>query len=178
MDERTLLVYEMNGEPLPVKHGYPLRIYIPNHYGMKQPKWIKRMEAIDHHGPGYWVDRGWSETAIPQTTSVIDTVAVDDENPETGVIPVGGIAYSGARGISKVEVQVDEGPWQEVELRSPALSPLTWVQWRYLWKSQPGRHTFKVRAYDGTGQLQETQPSPPHPNGATGIDSKTENIRS
>lgn len=177
MDERTLLVYEMNGETLPVAHGFPLRIYIPNHYGMKQPKWITRMEAIDHQGAGYWVDRGWSKRAIPKTTSVIDTVAVDAEDTQTNTIPVGGIAWAGARGISKVEVQVDEGIWEEAELRDPPLSPLTWVQWRYFWKSEMGRHTFKVRAYDGNGALQEIQSASPHPNGATGIDSMVANIR-
>jgi DMSO/TMAO reductase YedYZ molybdopterin-dependent catalytic subunit len=171
MDDRTLLVYAMNGEPLPVEHGFPLRIYIPNHFGMKQPKWITRMEIIDNERPGYWVDRGWSESAIPPTTSVIDAVAVDDYDASTGVLPIGGIAYAGARGISKVEVQVDDGSWQEAELRSPPLSPLTWVQWRFNWKSVLGRHTFRVRAYDGTGALQETEPSPPHPDGATGIHS-------
>lgn len=178
MDDRTLLVYEMNGEPLPEEHGYPLRIFIPDHYGMKQPKWITRLEAIDHEGAGYWVDRGWSEEAIPKTTSVIDTVAVGEADPGTSLIPVGGIAYAGAGGISKVEIQVDDGPWQEAELRNPPLSPLTWVQWRYEWKPEIGRHTFRVRAYDGTGELQETDPSDPHPNGATGIHSVTENVRS
>jgi DMSO/TMAO reductase YedYZ molybdopterin-dependent catalytic subunit len=176
MDDRTLLVYEMNGEPLPVAHGFPLRIYIPGHYGMKQPKWLKHLQAIDHAGAGYWVERGWSATAVPKTTSVIDTVAVEAGDPDTGMIPVGGIAYAGARGISKVEVQVDDGPWKEAELRDPPLSQLTWVQWRFLWNAEMGRHTFRVRAYDGTGALQETQPSPPHPNGATGIDEVTQTI--
>ncbi len=177
MDERTLLVYEMNGEPLAVAHGFPLRIYIPNHYGMKQPKWITRIEAIDHQGAGYWVDRGWSKQAVPKTTSVIDAVAVDAKDPQTGIVPVGGIAWAGARGISKVEVQVDEGSWEEAELRDPPLSPLTWVQWRYSWQSDSGRHTFRVRAYDDSGALQETQKATPHPNGATGIHSVVANIR-
>jgi DMSO/TMAO reductase YedYZ molybdopterin-dependent catalytic subunit len=176
MDDRTLLVYEMNGEPLPVKHGFPLRVFIPNHYGMKQPKWLTRMEAIDHQGDGYWVDRGWSETAFVKTTSAIDAVAEDAETQD-GAIPVGGIAYAGARGISKVEVQVDGGPWEEAELRTPALSPLTWVQWRYEWQAEPGRHTFGVRATDGTGEVQVTEDSPPHPDGATGEDEETATVR-
>lgn len=171
MDERTLLVYAMNGEPLPVEHGYPLRIYIPNRFGMKQPKWITRIEVIDHAGLGYWVERGWSEEAIPPTTAVIDSVANEEYDDQTGIVPVGGIAYAGARGISKVEVQVDGDPWEEAELRTPALSPLTWVQWRYAWTAQLGQHTFRVRAYDGTGALQETETAPPHPDGATGIHS-------
>lgn len=177
MDPRTLLVYAMNGVPLPVEHGFPLRIYIPNRYGMKQPKWIIRMEAMSEERPGYWVDRGWDHDAIVKTTSVVDTIAVDhaikdSQDPQKAIIPVGGIAWAGDRGISKVEVQVDEGPWVPANIRQPSLSPLTWVQWRYDWVSQPGNHRFSVRAYDGTGALQETAPNPPEPGGATGISSK------
>lgn len=169
MDERTLLVYQMNGQPLPVEHGFPLRIYIPNHFGMKQPKWLTSLEAIDHQATGYWVERGWSNTANPPITSVIDIVEADAYNPQSGLVPVGGIAYAGARGISKVEVQVDNGPWTTAELRNPPLSPLTWVQWRYQWKAQIGQHTFRVRAYDGSGQIQSDVVAPPEPEGATGI---------
>jgi len=171
MDERVLMVHSMGGVPLPIEHGFPLRIYIPGHYGMKQPKWITHMEAVDNSGRGYWVERGWSQTAIPKTTSVIDTVAFDQPNPDTGKIPVGGIAWAGTRGISKVELSVDEGPWTEVQLRLPALSPLTWVQWRFDWDPSPGSHNFQVRAYDGNGDLQVTQTGEPYPDGATGTDS-------
>jgi hypothetical protein len=171
MDERTLLVYEMNGEPLPIAHGFPLRIYIANHYGMKQPKWIERMEVIGNEGNGYWVDRGWSKTAFVQTTSVIDNVSVEHTNGDA--IHMGGIAYSGDRGISKVEVQIDDSPWMEAELRIPPLSPLTWVQWRYDGPAQTGEHTARVRTYDGDGNEQILTPSDPHPNGATGVDSFT-----
>ncbi|HEX9680061.1 MAG TPA: hypothetical protein VGA32_01310, partial [Anaerolineales bacterium] len=117
-------------------------------------------------GPGYWVDRGWSVEARPQTVSAIDAVV---REPSGGVLPVGGIAYAGGRGISKVEVQVDDGPWAEAILRAPPLSPLTWVQWRYDWPHQAGRHTFRVRAYDGAGILQITDRQPPRPDGATGV---------
>lgn len=174
MDERTLLVYGMNGEALPVEHGYPLRIYIPNRYGMKQPKWIVRMEAIEAWRPGYWVDRGWSREARPKIISVVDTVAADAAEGET--IPVGGIAWAGDRGVQKVEVSVDNGPWVEAALRKPPLSNLTWVQWRYDWPSSPGRHTFTVRATDGTGTLQTAEESPPHPDGSTGYHSRTVSI--
>ncbi|RMF26806.1 MAG: molybdopterin-binding oxidoreductase, partial [Chloroflexi bacterium] len=174
MDPRTLLVYGMNGETLPVEHGYPLRIYIPNRYGMKQPKWITRIEAIDREGPGYWVDRGWSAEARPQIISVIDTVAVDQQ--VDGKVPIGGIAWAGDRGIQKVEVQVDGGPWVEAVLRTPPLSPLTWVQWRYNWPAVPGRHTFRVRATDGTGALQIEERRPTRPDGATGYHEVTVSI--
>jgi DMSO/TMAO reductase YedYZ molybdopterin-dependent catalytic subunit len=176
LDPRTLLVYEMNGEPLPAGHGYPLRICIPGHYGMKQPKWIVSMEAIDHKGRGFWVDRDWSATAFVRTTSVIDAVATRERGAAGGLVPVGGIAYSGDKGISRVEVQANDGPWDEAELRQPALSPLTWVQWRYLWKAAPGKHVLRVRAYDGAGAMQVAEEHPTVPDGATGIHEKPANI--
>ncbi len=168
-DPRTLLVYAMNREPLPDIHGFPLRIYIPNRHGMKQPKWITQLHVADRDGPGYWVDRGWSRTAIPHTTSVIDTVGTPLDRGSSRVVPVGGIAYAGARGISRVEVQVDDGPWQPASLVAPPLGPLCWVLWRYDWPYAPGSHTFRVRAFDGTGAPQDVRVAPPHPSGATGI---------
>jgi DMSO/TMAO reductase YedYZ molybdopterin-dependent catalytic subunit len=172
LDERTLLVYAMNGEPLPAAHGYPLRIYIPNHFGMKQPKWLQSMMVVAQPQRGYWVERGWSEQAIVKTTSVIDAVDTQDSR-QAQVVPVGGIAYAGARGISKLEVQVDDGDWQAAELRDPPLSPLTWVQWRFLWHTSPGRHILRVRAYDGSGKLQDATPMDTFPDGATGYDQKS-----
>ncbi len=166
MDPRTLLVYGMNETTLPVEHGFPLRIYIPNRYGMKQPKWIIKIEAMKQDGRGYWVDRGWSETAYPQIVSVIDSVAKD--KIENGKVPVGGIAWAGDRGIKKVEVKVDAGPWIEAVLRVPPLSPLTWVQWRYDWTVVTGTHHFTVRAFDGNGTQQLETVQDTYPDGATG----------
>jgi DMSO/TMAO reductase YedYZ molybdopterin-dependent catalytic subunit len=168
MDPRTLLVYGMNGETLPVEHGFPLRIYIPNRYGMKQPKWITEIEAIPEEGPGYWVERGWNEEARPHIISIIDNVAT--EQPTTaGAIPIGGIAWAGDRGIQRVELQIDEGEWHEAVLRTPPLSPLIWVQWRYDWPAATaGQHTFRVRAVDGTGTMQIGEESGVRPDGATG----------
>jgi len=174
MDERTLLVYGMNGETLPVEHGFPLRIYIPNRYGMKQPKWIVRMEAIEAWAPGYWVERGWSREARPHIVSVIDTVA--EEAAAGGTVPLGGIAWAGDRGIQKVEIQVDGGDWNEAQLRKPPLSTLTWVQWRYEWPATEGRHTFTVRATDGTGTLQIADETGVRPDGATGYHSLSASI--
>jgi len=174
-DPRIMLTYAWDGVPLAREHGFPLRIYIPDIHGMKQPKWIESIEAIDHWEPGYWVERGWNKVAQAHATSVIDTVAVDMTiigADHRKLVPIGGIAYSGARGISKVEVQVDGGPWGQAELRTP-LSPLTWVIWRYNWLYQPGRHTFTVRCDEGNGTPQVTTPMPPDPNGATGLDTKS-----
>jgi DMSO/TMAO reductase YedYZ molybdopterin-dependent catalytic subunit len=172
-DPRTLLVYAMNDQPLPVPHGFPLRIYIPDRYGMKQPKWITSIEAVAKRGNGYWVDRGWSLEARPQIVSVIDQVTV---KPENGRVPVGGIAWAGARGIRSVEVQVDGGPWNAAALITPPLGPLTWVQWRYDWPAVSGQHTFTVRATDGTGTLQVAEVQDVAPDGATGYDSTTVTI--
>ncbi len=174
-DERTLLFYEMNGEPLSAEHGFPLRIYIPNRFGMKQPKWIEHIALVDQERPGYWVERGWDNAAIPPTTSVIDPIdTASAKNSNT--LPIGGIAYAGARGISRVEVNVDGGAWTNAQLRTPPLSTLTWVQWRYDWPIQRGSHTFQVRAYDGTGLLQSATSADPFPSGATGIDTQTVQI--
>jgi DMSO/TMAO reductase YedYZ molybdopterin-dependent catalytic subunit len=175
MDPRTLLVYAMNGETLPQRHGFPLRIYIPNRYGMKQPKWITRIEAIEGEGPGYWVDRGWSEEARPHIISIIDNVAVN-QPLDDGRIPIGGIAWAGDRGIQQVDVQVDDGPWQAAQLRLPPLSTLTWVQWRFDWPAASGDHTFRVRATDGTGTLQIGEETDVRPDGATGYHTVTESI--
>jgi len=171
MDPRTLLVYGMNGEMLPEAHGFPLRVYIPDRYGMKQPKWIKQITAVGDAVMGYWVVRGWSQEARPQIVSVIDTIAADEPN-EDGQIPVGGIAWAGDRGIQKVELQIDDGAWQEVTLRTPPLSGLTWEQWRYDWSPLPGKHEFRVRAADGNGDLQIEEKSGVRPDGATGFHSE------
>ncbi len=177
-DKRVMLVYAWDGVPLPVGHGFPLRIYIPDVYGMKQPKWIDSIEATDRWEPGYWVVRGWDEIARMKATSVIDTVAVNmtiiDASREV-LVPIGGIAHAGARGISKVELQVNDGPWQEAALRTP-LSGLTWIIWRYDWPFQSGDHTFTVRCYDGADAPQIVAPSPPEPHGATGLHSKRQRL--
>ncbi|MDP2660293.1 MAG: molybdopterin-dependent oxidoreductase, partial [Dehalococcoidia bacterium] len=174
LDQRTLLVYGMNGKTLPMQHGFPLRIVIPNHYGMKQPKWMTSIEATEGSGRGYWVERGWSQEARPQVLSIIDTIAKD--RVAGGRIPIGGIAWAGDRGIEIVEVQVDNGPWEPAELRAPPLGLLTWVQWRYDWPRVAGRHTFRARATDGKGRPQSRQPTDPYPNGATGYHSITVTI--
>jgi DMSO/TMAO reductase YedYZ molybdopterin-dependent catalytic subunit len=174
-DDRVMLTYAWDGLPLAQDHGFPLRIYIPDRYGMKQPKWIESIEATDHWEPGYWVVRGWDRNAIMKATSVIDTVATNMMiGPDhAGLhVPIGGIAHAGVRGISKVEIQVDDGPWTPAQLRTP-LSGQTWVLWRYDWPFQAGKHTFTVRCYDGSGAAQIVQEAPPHPSGATGLNSRS-----
>ena len=177
-DERVMLAYAWDGVPLLEDHGFPLRLYIPDLHGMKQPKWIETIEATDHWEPGYWVVRGWDKVARMKATSVIDTIAVDMtliSADQRKLVPVGGIAHAGARGISKVEVQVDGGAWQTAALRTP-LSQTTWVIWRYDWPFQPGKHTFTVRCYDGSNTPQIVEAMPPAPSGASGLFSKSQKI--
>jgi Oxidoreductase molybdopterin binding domain len=174
-DLRIMLTYAWDGVPLERKHGFPLRIYIPDLHGMKQPKWIESIEAVDHWDPGYWVERGWNKVAQMHATSVVDTVAVDMTiigADRRKLVPIGGIAHAGARGISKVEVQVDGGPWEQAELRSP-MSALTWVIWKYDWPFQSGKHTFTVRCYEGNDTPQIATLSPTVPDGATGLHSRS-----
>ncbi len=175
-DERLMLAYAWDGVPLLEDHGYPLRLYLPDIHGMKQPKWIETIEATDHWEPGYWVVRGWDKVARMKATSVIDTIAVDMTiigADQRMLVPIGGIAHAGARGISKVEVQVDRGPWQATALRTP-LSQTTWVIWRYDWPFQQGKHTFTVRCFDGSKTPQIVESMPPAPSGASGLFSKSQ----
>jgi DMSO/TMAO reductase YedYZ molybdopterin-dependent catalytic subunit len=171
-DPRIMFCYNWDGNTLPVGHGFPLRIWIPDRFGMKQPKWITGVEVTDTYKEGYWVERNWDEVARVRTNSVIDTVAVEYIVEKNGqqYIPIGGIAFAGMRGISKVEVRVDGGSWEQAQLRSP-LSETTWVIWRYEWLFQVGDHTFEVRCYSTDGVLQVLESSDSRPDGATGIHS-------
>ncbi len=170
-DPRITLTYAWDGQPLPREHGFPLRLCIPDRYGMKQPKWITSITLTADSMPGYWVTRNWDEKAEIKTTSVIDTVATKSLVTRGGqtYVPIGGIAHAGAKGISKVEIQIDDGPWEAAELRGP-LSELTWVIWRYDWPFSEGAHRLAVRAYDGQGLLQETEETVSHTGSAvTGL---------
>lgn len=174
MDDRVMFAYEWDDQPLKQKHGFPLRIHIPDRYGMKQPKWIESIEFVDAWDEGYWVRRGWSKEAMVNTVSVVDTVATDSilKNDNGYVVPVGGIAWAGAKGISKVEVSVNGSDWQEADLRDP-LSDRTWVLWRYDWSFAEGSYEFAVRTYDGNGDLQSLESQGTRPDGATGVHSQT-----
>ncbi len=178
-DDRIMFAYEWDDQPLKQKHGFPLRIYIPDRYGMKQPKWIEAIEFVDTWQEGYWVRRGWSVEAMVNTTSVVDAIAADAilKDDDGYVVPIGGIAYAGAKQISSVEVSVNDGDWQEARIRQP-LSELTWVIWRFDWRFQEGEYRFAVRAYDGDGNLQSLEQRGTRPDGATGVHSKKENMPS
>jgi DMSO/TMAO reductase YedYZ molybdopterin-dependent catalytic subunit len=174
-DGRIMLVYAWDGLPLSPEHGFPLRLYIPGRYGMKQPKWLVSIDVAERAETGYWVRRGWDREARMKSTSVIDVVGVDmgiAQADGSTRIPIGGIAHAGDRGISRVEVRVDDGEWREARLRQP-LSDRSWVIWRYDWPFREGRHTFAVRCVDGMGQAQVAEDSPVRPSGATGLHGRT-----
>ena len=173
-DPRIMLCYAWDGNTLPVSHGFPLRIWRPDRYGMKQPKWITSMEVTEEEKLGYWVERRWDAIARVKAVSVVDTVAAEAAYERDGqqLVPVGGMAFAGVRGISKVEVRVDRGGWQQARLRAP-LSDTTWVMWRYDWPFEAGEHTFEVRCAEGDGTPMIEQFTNNRPSGASGIHSFT-----
>ena len=172
MNEATLLAYEMNGEPLTPAHGFPLRLLVPGIYGMKNVKWITRVEAVGYDLKGYWQRRGWNDRAEYKTMSRIDA---PDETVK-GEATIAGIAFAGDRGISKVEVSTDGGKtWEEATIKAP-LSPITWTLWHKQWgASQAGKHKVVVKATDGLGVTQTAQYAPPAPDGSSGYHGKVIN---
>jgi DMSO/TMAO reductase YedYZ molybdopterin-dependent catalytic subunit len=168
-DEHVLLVYEMNGAPLPSEHGGPVRLLVPGIYGMKSCKWITGIDVIAGDFLGYWEQQGWDDLARIQTTARIDVPGAGDHLPARPTL-IAGIAFAGDRGISRVDVSTDAGAtWREATLKRP-LSNLTWVLWELAWSPQPGNYTIVARAYDGQGYGQTTAVAPPAPSGATGLD--------
>lgn len=170
----TYLVYRMNGQPLPIKHGYPMRVYIPTRYGEKNPKWITSITVVDVDYKGYWQQEGWSDEALIKHSATINTLdrlnhvsMINDKTAE-----VGGIANGGGREISKVEFKIDDSLWQTATLKKP-LSPFMWVLWKAQFPTTPGnRVKLTVRAFDGQGNPQIEPHAPPHPDGASGYDSR------
>jgi DMSO/TMAO reductase YedYZ molybdopterin-dependent catalytic subunit len=164
----ALLAVGMNGEPLPVDHGFPVRMVVPGLYGyVSACKWITEIELSRFADfDAYWVPRGWSQQAPIKTQSRIDTPR-DGAKRTAGTVVVAGVAWAQHRGISKVEVQVDGGPWAEATLAATVSSD-TWRQWSYPWQATPGKHTLRVRATDRDGQTQTSTPAPPAPDGASG----------
>ena len=170
-DGRTALVaVGMNGEPLPTRHGFPARLVIAGVYGyVSATKWLDEIEINDwENNHGYWISRGWSKEGPIKTQSRID---VPSGPVAPGTITVAGVAWAPTRGISKVEVRVDEGPWAEASL-GPDIGDESWVQWFHDVELAEGRYVLSVRATDGTGATQTDMTSNPAPNGATGHDMK------
>jgi DMSO/TMAO reductase YedYZ molybdopterin-dependent catalytic subunit len=169
LDGRPAMVaVAMNGEPLPVEHGFPARLVVPGLYGyVSATKWLSEIELTTWDGfDGYWVPRGWSKEGPIKTQSRID-VPNDRSTVDAGRVAVAGVAWAPTRSIEAVEVRVDDEDWRPARL-SGVLSENTWVQWVFEWDASPGSHELRVRATDGTGEVQTAERTPPAPSGATG----------
>ncbi|MBI4494496.1 MAG: molybdopterin-dependent oxidoreductase [Chloroflexi bacterium] len=164
----TILAYEMNGQPLAQEHGFPARLLVPGIYGMKNVKWVTRVELVDYDFRGFWQQEGWSDVATYLTMARLD-LPQDGSHLALGPQRLAGVAFAGDRGIARVEVSLDDGAtWAEADLK-PALSPYTWRLWSFAWTpTQPGSYHLLARATDGQGNLQTDLERPPLPNGATG----------
>jgi hypothetical protein len=163
----AVLAYQMNGEPLSRSHGFPVRLLAPGIYGMKNVKWIERIEFVDYDYQGYWQKRGWSDGAFVKPHARIDAPRTAQELPH-GENLLAGVAFAGNKRISKVELSFDGGKkWLPAELKKP-LSPYSWSLWAYRWAAPRGRHSIMARCVDGQGRLQPQGPkgiSPDHAEG-------------
>ncbi len=168
-DRRTaMVVVGMNGEPLPVNHGFPARLLVAGLYGyVSATKWLAEIELtrFDQFDQ-YWVPRGWDAKAPIKTLSRIDTPAALGRLT-AGRHPIAGVAWAQTRGIRSVEVKVDDGAWTQAALK-PVPNTETWVQWMLPWDLGPGSHTITCRATDGEGDMQIQDRAAPRPNGASG----------
>ncbi|WP_406072807.1 molybdopterin-dependent oxidoreductase [Micromonospora sp. NBC_01638] len=173
----ALLAVGMNGEPLPVEHGFPVRMVVPGLYGyVSACKWVTELELTRFADfDAYWVPRGWSAQGPIKTQSRIDTPR-GRNRLTTGPVTVAGVAWAQHRGIRRVEVRVDGGEWQQAEL-APTVSVDTWVQWSWRWDATPGEHQLQVRATDATGETQTERTQGVVPDGATGWHTVTVTVR-
>jgi DMSO/TMAO reductase YedYZ molybdopterin-dependent catalytic subunit len=164
----ALFAVAMNGEPLPVTHGFPVRMVVPGLYGyVSATKWVVDLEVSRFDDiTAYWTSRGWSEQGPVKVASRID-VPRNDARVPPGQVTVAGVAWAQHRGISAVEVRVDGGPWQEAEL-AEVPSTDTWRQWVWRWDAGEGEYLLEVRAITADGEEQDGTERPPAPDGATG----------
>jgi DMSO/TMAO reductase YedYZ molybdopterin-dependent catalytic subunit len=167
-NEQNFLAYRMNGEDLPPNHGYPVRVFIPGKYGMKQPKWVTRIELVNKAYLGFWETQGWSDLcerwAHARFTDLKDGAKISGKNFE-----LTGYAVGNLDGIKAVEISFDGGEsWKPTNLYSNP-SPLAWSFWKYIWvEPKPGNYKIVVRAIDGQGRVERYGPRDIFPDGATG----------
>jgi len=174
LEPTTLLAVRMNGVTLPQGHGFPARMLVPGIYGMKHCKWLNRIEVVNYNFQGYWQQRGWDDAAPVRMTSRIDT-PLDGSNVKLNrTTYIAGVAFSGNKGISEVDVSLDSGQtWQPAILKHPQ-SDLTWVIWEYTWKPTSAANVIiTVRAIDLEGNVQDPNQAPPLPIGSSGYHSIT-----
>jgi hypothetical protein len=164
----SLLAITMNGEPLPIKHGYPARLVVPGLYGyVSATKWVVDLELTRFdRAQAYWTGLGWAERAPIKTESRIDVPREGQQMP-AGPTTFGGVAWAQRRGVRAVEVRIDNGDWRTADLGAN-YSNDTWRLWSYRWDATPGSHTITVRATDNTGAVQTSEEADVIPDGATG----------
>ncbi len=170
-DRNAILAVAMNGEPLPLEHGYPVRMIVPGLYGyVSATKWVTELEVTRFaDAAAYWTVRGWTEKGPIKLSSRIDVPTVSASLP-AGETVIAGVAWAPHVGISSVEVRIDDdGDWQDAELTDP-VGIDTWRQWRFVWNATKGDHTIFVRAVDANGDVQSADWVAPFPDGSEGYD--------
>ena len=174
MDGRdALLAVAMNGQPLPIAHGFPARMVVPGLYGyVSATKWVTDINVTTFAGNyAYWAQHGWSQQAPIKTECRID-VPNGLNDVRGGTTAVAGVAWAQHKGIEAVQVRVDQGPWNEARLAAvPGID--TWRQWVWEWDATPGGHVLEARATDKTGYTQTSVQAQPEPNGASGYPNVT-----
>ena len=174
----ALLAVGMNGSPLPVAHGFPVRLVVPGLYGyVSACKWITDIKVTTWASESaYWAQRGWSQQAPIKTECRIDVPSLSNTNLSVGKRQIAGVAWAQHKGVDAVEVRVDRGPWQHAKLASvPGID--TWRQWVLDWDATRGNHVIEARATDATGYTQTAAQAPPEPNGATGYPTITVTVQ-
>lgn len=174
----ALLAVGMNGEPLPLEHGFPVRLVVPGLYGyVSATKWVTELKITRFADDvAYWTPRGWSERGPIKTSSRID-VPRAGRSVNAGTVDFGGVAWAQHRGIGKVEVRLNRGEWKQAEL-APAISTDTWRQWKLSLPLGPGQYEVQVRATDLDGVPQAEERAPVAPSGATGYHTVTVDVKS
>ena len=165
----ALVAVGMNGAPLPDAHGFPVRLVTPGLYGfVGSTKWLTRLTVTSYAAQqAYWTKRGWATDAPVKTSSRIDTPA-PLSTIAAGTVAIGGVAWAQHRGVIKVQVRVDDGPWQQARM-GPDAGVDYWRQWYLPWNATPGQHTLAVRAVDTDGAVQTADRATPFPSGSSGI---------
>jgi DMSO/TMAO reductase YedYZ molybdopterin-dependent catalytic subunit len=160
----------MNGEPLPVEHGFPARLVVPGLYGyVSATKWLTQIQLTALGEPGYWVQLGWSPDGRISAASRIDRPGSGDQLP-AGQVVVAGRAWHQHVGVGGVQVQVDNGPWQTATL-ADGMGTNAWRLWSYVWTATPGAHRLQVRMLDPDGSVQSSVVRPVFPGASSGLDS-------
>ncbi|WP_309103399.1 molybdopterin-dependent oxidoreductase [Microbacterium sp.] len=167
-DLDAILAVGMNGEPLPLEHGFPVRMVVPGLYGyVSATKWLTELKVTTFaDDEAYWTPRGYSAKAPIKFSSRLDTPSIGEAVP-AGRIPIAGVAWAQSVGIERVEVQIDDGDWMPATMSTP-INDDTWVQWFMEWDATPGTHYVAVRAVNKNGDLQIEDRAPIAPDGSSG----------